>query len=59
HDIPTWVYIKNIIAWVKTFIRFSQCANILGVSFKKRLKDTNLLYALSSYLLYYTSKSLK
>lgn len=48
--IPMSVYSKNMMALVKTLIRFGQCANYLNKSFQQRSQDSNAMYALISYL---------
>ena len=49
-EIPTEVFVSNPMAWAKSIVRFGQCANSLGVPIFKRIEDTNLNYALISYL---------
>lgn len=49
-EIPTEIFVSNPIAWAKSIVRFGQCANSLGVPIFKRIEDTNLNYALISYL---------
>lgn len=48
--IPLNIYSKNIMALIKTVIRFGQCANFLNKSFRQRRQDSNVVYALVSYL---------
>lgn len=48
--IPNNVFLSNPTAWAKSIVRFGQCANSLGVPIFKRIEDTNLKYALISYL---------
>ncbi|KHO14248.1 glycosyl transferase family 2 [Acinetobacter baumannii] len=47
--IPIYVYFGNVMAWVKTIIRFGQCAHYLNKSFMQRKQDTNIIYAIFSY----------
>ncbi|CAM0706693.1 glycosyltransferase [Acinetobacter baumannii] len=51
-DTPLEVYMTNPRVWIASLIRFSQCANYLNISFKKRKEDVGLLYAFLSYLLF-------
>jgi len=48
--VPTAIYSKNMVALIKTIIRFGQCANYLNINFKQRVKDTNFIYATLSYI---------
>ncbi|MBI0396528.1 MULTISPECIES: glycosyltransferase family 2 protein [Acinetobacter] len=48
--IPLNVFSKNLVAWLKTIIRFGQCANFLNKNFRQRRQDTNFAYALTSYI---------
>ena len=49
-EIPTDVFLSTPTAWAKSIVRFGQCANLLNVSFDKRVKDTNLGYGVFSYM---------
>ena len=48
--VPTAIYSKNMVALIKTIIRFGQCANYLNINFKQRVNDTNFIYATLSYI---------
>ena len=48
--VPVAVYSKNMVALIKTIIRFGQCAKFLNINFKQRAKDTNFVYAILSYI---------
>lgn len=48
--IPIPIFLRNIVALIKTIIRFGQCANFLNINFKQRVKDTNFIYATLSYI---------
>lgn len=48
--IPIPIFLRNIIALIKTIIRFGQCANYLDIAYKQRIKDTNIVYATLSYI---------
>ncbi|MDR3026875.1 MAG: glycosyltransferase family 2 protein [Acinetobacter sp.] len=48
--IPMRIYTKNMMMLIKTVIRFGQCANFLNINFKQRRQDSNVVYALISYL---------
>lgn len=48
--VPTAIYSKNMVALIKTIIRFGQCANYLNINFKQRVNDTNFIYATLSYV---------
>ena len=48
--IPNDVFLSNPTAWAKSIVRFGQCANLLHVPFDKRVKDTNVIYGLLSYV---------
>lgn len=47
--IPSYVFLKNFTALLKTIIRYGQCCDYLKVNFKNRTKDTNIFFALLSY----------
>lgn len=49
--IPMKVWVKNPIGLLKTFIRFSQFAKFLNKGISERIQDTNLLFAVCSYIL--------
>ncbi|QIW15376.1 glycosyl transferase family 2 [Pasteurellaceae bacterium RH1A] len=49
-EIPTYVWLKNPMALIKTVIRFSQMANHLSKSFSERREATNTLFTLLSFL---------
>lgn len=48
--IPIPIFLRNIVALIKTIIRFGQCANYLDIAYKQRIKDTNIVYATLSYI---------
>lgn len=48
--VPTLIFSRNIVALLKTIIRFGQCANYLNIGFKQRVEDTNTFYATFSYI---------
>lgn len=48
--VPAAIYSKNMVALIKTIIRFGQCANFLNINFKQRVNDTNFVYAILSYI---------
>ena len=48
--VPAQIFSRNIVALLKTIIRFGQCANYLNIDFKERVRDTNTVYATLSYI---------
>jgi glycosyltransferase involved in cell wall biosynthesis len=48
--VPAAIYSNNMVALIKTIIRFGQCANYLNINFKQRVNDTNFVYATLSYI---------
>ena len=48
--VPVAIYSKNMVALIKTIIRFGQCANFLNINFKQRVNDTSFVYAILSYI---------
>lgn len=51
--IPVSIFSRNLVALIKTIIRFGQCANYLNIDFKQRANDTNAFYATLSYFAKY------
>lgn len=50
-NIPLKYLMANKKEYLISCIRFSQCANYLGVSLKKRISDTNFYYGILSFFL--------
>ena len=48
--VPAQIFSRNIVALLKTIVRFGQCANYLNIDFKERVRDTNTVYAMLSYI---------